>query len=87
MNPKNILDILNRDLSEFKDETPVFQSEIDLASKIKGKLFIKFLNTFLMLILPDRRPGNPAQSRTSGNVHRQKIHIPMLITNHFQFKN
>lgn len=42
MNPKNVLDILNRDLSEFKDETPVVQSEIDLANKIKGKLLLTF---------------------------------------------
>lgn len=35
MNPKNILDILNRDLSEFKDETPVFQSEMIWQAKLK----------------------------------------------------
>ena len=46
MNPKNILDILNRDFGKFKDETPVLQSEIDLANKIKGKIFIIFKNTF-----------------------------------------
>lgn len=51
INPKNILDILNRDLSEFKGESSVIQSEIDLANKIKGKLFINFFIEFISFII------------------------------------